>query len=156
MKFYDTSSKSPCGKLGTRFPASYCTSNKTLYFSSAAYQQGRYFRLSVAHFAIHEYAHHVQELAGVFDSLWSLEESSAVTNRRVELQAHCMAHYGLTHSGLGFGSRDRADAEFQFDFTDDPKGHGSAAAERYWGRRGLAAETVGACNTWKVKAARVK
>lgn len=156
VTFYGTSTKSPCGQLGTTFPAAYCTSDRTLYFSTAAYSQGRYYRLAVAQFVMHEYAHHIQELAGIFDASWAMDEGESVTTRRIELQAHCMAHYQLTHSSLGFGYRDRADAEFQFSYTTDAKGHGSTTAERYWGRRGLAAGTIGACNTWKVKASRVK
>ncbi len=154
--FYNTSTTSPCGKLGTSYPAAYCTSDRTLYFSTAAYAQGRYYRLAVAQFVMHEYAHHVQELAGIFASSWALEEKSTVTTRRIELQAHCMAHYQLTHSQLGFSANDRAEAEFQFSYTTDAKGHGSVAAERYWGRRGLSASKIGACNTWTVRASRVK
>lgn len=154
--FYDTSTDSPCGRLGTVYPAAYCTGDRTLYFSTAAYAQGRYYRLAVAQFVMHEYAHHVQELAGIFDSEWAMDEKSAVTTRRIELQAHCMAHYQLTHSDIGFSASDRADAEFQFSYTTDAKGHGSATAERYWGRRGLAGSKIGACNTWTVRASQVK
>lgn len=156
VTFYTSATKSPCGRLGTTFPAAYCSTNRTLYFSTAAYAQGRYYRLAVAQFVMHEYAHHVQELAGIFSSSWVLDEKSSTTGRRIELQAHCMAHYQLVHSAIGFGSRDRADAEFQFSYTNDAAGHGSVKAERYWGRRGLAATTIGACNTWKVAASRVK
>lgn len=156
VKFYSSSAKSPCGKLGTNFPASYCSANHTLYFSRAAYEQGRYFRLSVAHFVIHEYAHHVQELAGLLGPATMVIKNKSELSRRIELQAHCMAHYGLTHSGLDFGSYDRRDAEHQFGYTNDAKGHGSTKAERYWGERGLEAKNIGACNTWKVKASRVK
>jgi predicted metalloprotease len=156
VTFYSASAKTPCGRLGTTFPAAYCSTNRTLYFSTAAYAQGRYYRLAVAQFVMHEYAHHVQELAGIFSSSWALDEKSSTTGRRIELQAHCMAHYQLVHSGVGFGSRDRTDAEFQFSYTNDATGHGSVRAERYWGRRGLAATTIGACNTWKVGAAKVK
>ena len=154
--FYNTRTSSPCGKLGTYFPAAYCSSNRTMYFSVASYRQGRYYRLAVAGFVMHEYAHHIQELAGILDSGEALDEGRSVTSRRVELQAHCMAHYQLSHSGIGFGNRDRSDAEFQFSYAGDPKGHGSAAAARYWGRRGLDAPRIGSCNTWSVKAGKVK
>lgn len=156
VKFYATSTKSPCGKLGTQFPASYCSANHTLYFSRAAYEQGRYFRLSVAHFVIHEYAHHVQELADILGPATLTIKNSSELSRRIELQAHCMAHYGLTNSGLNFSAADRRDAEYQFAYTNDPKGHGSTKAERYWGERGLDAKNIGTCNTWKAKASRVK
>ncbi|MCB0913151.1 MAG: neutral zinc metallopeptidase [Propionibacteriaceae bacterium] len=154
--FYNSSTTSPCGSLGTRYPAAYCTGDRTLYFSTAAYAQGRYYRLAVAQFVMHEYAHHVQELADIFDSDWALDEKSAVTTRRIELQAHCMAHYQLTHSDIGFSASDRADAEYQFSYTTDAKGHGSVTAERYWGRRGLTGSKIGACNTWTVRASQVK
>ena len=156
VKFYGSSAKSPCGKLGTNFPASYCTGDSTLYFSVQSYVQGRYFRLSVAGLVMHEYAHHVQNLAGIFDATDALDESYAVTTRRIELQAHCMAHYALVVSKVGYNSLDRRELEYQWSYTSDPKGHGSAKAEAYWGGRGLAGKTIGACNTWSVKAARVK
>ncbi|MGC3995953.1 MAG: neutral zinc metallopeptidase [Propionicimonas sp.] len=156
VTFYGSSTSSPCGHLDTTFPAAYCSSDRTLYFSTASYQQGRYYRLAVAEFVMHEYAHHVQELAGIFDSTWVTGEGDSLTSRRIELQAHCMAHYQLTHSGIGFSASDRADSEYQFGYSSDASGHGSVKAERYWGRRGLAAESVGACNTWKVTRAKVK
>ena len=156
VRFYSTSIKSPCGRLGTTFPASYCTGNSTLYFSSAAYAQGSYFRLSVASFVFHEYAHHVQNLAGLFEAMGAMKESAAVTKRRIELQAHCVSHYAFTVSRVGIGSSDIRAIEYQWDHTSDAKGHGSTRAERYWGQRGLDAKTIGACNTWSVKAAKVK
>ena len=68
--FYGTRTSSPCGTLGDTYPAAYCTSNNTLYFATAAYAQGRYYRLAVAQFVMHEYAHHVQNLAGLFAALY--------------------------------------------------------------------------------------
>jgi predicted metalloprotease len=155
IRFYGTRVSSPCGKLGSTFPAAYCSSNRTLYFSTASYTQGRYYRLAVAQFVMHEYAHHVQTLSSILPSSWALGESSSATSRRIELQAHCMAHYQLTHSSMGYNSSDRGDLEYQFGYTNDAKGHGSTTAERYWGRRGLSAGTIGACNTWSVKAGKV-
>ncbi len=73
--FYNTTQASPCGRLGTVYPAAYCTGDRTLYFSTAAYAQGRYYRLAVAQFVMHEYAHHVQELAGIFDADLALDEA---------------------------------------------------------------------------------
>lgn len=156
VKFYSSSTKTPCGKLGTTFPASYCSGDSTIYYSRAAYLQGRYYRLSVAHFVMHEYAHHVQSIAGILGSTWVMKESAAVTSRRVELQAHCIAHYELTVSGVGYGARDHQSIQYQWDYTNDPKGHGSTKAERYWGERGLDATNLGSCNTWTAKAARVR
>ena len=156
VKFYSTSAKSPCGRLGTTFPASYCTGDSTLYFSLQSYVQGRYFRLSVAQFVMHEYAHHVQNLADIFESSDAMDESSAVITRRIELQAHCMAHYALKVSGLGYTALDNREIEYQWGYTTDPTGHGSTKAEAFWGRRGLNAKTIAACNTWTVKASRVK
>ncbi len=156
VKFYSSSAKSPCGKLGTTFPASYCTGDSTLYFSLQSYVQGRYFRLSVAQFVMHEYAHHVQNLAEIFESSGVMDETFAVTTRRIELQAHCMAHYALKVSGLGYDATDNREIEYQWGYTNDPSGHGSSKAESFWGRRGLGAKTIAACNTWTVKASRVK
>jgi len=105
---------------------------------------------------MHEYAHHVQNLADIFESSDAMDESSAVITRRIELQAHCMAHYALKVSGLGYTALDNREIEYQWGYTTDPTGHGSTKAEAFWGRRGLNAKTIAACNTWTVKASRVK
>lgn len=154
--FYSKAVDSPCGHLNSTFPASYCSGNHTLYFSRASYQQGRYYRLSVSEFVFHEYAHHVQDLAGIFLAADQQKEDDEATERRIELQAHCIAHYRLTHAGLKFSAKDRADVEYQLGYSADAKGHGSAKAGRYWGELGLDAKKIGACNTWKAKASLVK
>lgn len=156
IKFYKTSIETACSTLGSNFPAAYCTGDNTLYFSSSAYKQGGYYRLAVAQFVMHEYGHHVQWLTGIFENSRALDESSNKTSRRIELQAHCMAHYQLTHSKVDFDGLDRVDVEYQFDYTNDPSGHGSTKAERYWGERGLDGKSMNACNTWKVPASKVK
>lgn len=156
VKFYKSSIQTACSTLGSSFPAAYCTGDNTLYFSSSAYKQGGYYRLAVAQFVMHEYGHHVQWLTGIFSNSKALDESSSKTSRRIELQAHCMAHYQLTRSKVDFDGMDRVDVEYQFDYTNDPTGHGSTKAERYWGERGLDGKSMKACNTWKVPAAKVK
>lgn len=156
ISFYAKTTDSPCGHLDSNFPASYCSSDHTLYFSRASYQQGRYYRLSVSEFVFHEYAHHVQALTGIFDASVTLSEDEDVTERRIELQAHCIAHYRLTHAGLKFSSADRADVEYQLGFSADAEGHGSAKAGRRWGEAGLNGKNIGVCNTWTAKASAVK
>lgn len=155
VTFYTKSTDSPCGHLDSNFPASYCSSNQTLYFSRASYQQGRYYRVSVAEFVFHEYAHHVQSLSGIFDASVTLKEDEDITERRTELQAHCIAHYRLTHA-LKFTSSDRDDVEYQLGYASDAEGHGSAKAGRHWGEAGLNGKNIGACNTWAAKASAVK
>ena len=156
VRFYTKTTDSGCGHLDSKFPASYCPGDQTLYFSRASYQQGRYFRLSVSEFVFHEYAHHVQSMSGIFERSATLKEDEEITERRTELQAHCIAHYRLTHAGLKFSSRDRADIEYQLGYSADAEGHGSAKAGRRWGEAGLNGKTIGACNTWKAKASAVK
>ena len=156
IRFYAKATDSACGHLESSFPASYCSADNTLYFSRASYQQGRYYRLSVSEFVFHEYAHHIQSLAGIFEASLAAKESDDVTERRIELQAHCVAHYRLTHAGLRFTSADRADIEYQLGYASDTKGHGSAKAGHRWGEAGLAGKNIGACNTWTAKASLVK
>lgn len=156
VRFYAKSADSACGHLESTFPASYCSADKTIYFSRASYLQGRYYRLSVSEFVFHEYAHHVQAMSGIFEASLAAKESDDVTERRIELQAHCVAHYRLTHAGLKFSSSDRADIEYQLGYASDTKGHGSAKAGHRWGEAGLAGKNIGACNTWTAKASLVK
>ena len=138
VTFYTKSTDSPCGHLGTSFPASYCSANQTLYFSRASYQQGRYYRLSVARVRVPRVRPTTSSrLAGLFTASASLKEDEEITERRIELQAHCIAHYRLTHAGLKFSSADREDVEYQLGYASDAKGHGSAKAGRRWGEAGL-------------------
>ncbi|HRA76516.1 MAG TPA: neutral zinc metallopeptidase [Propionicimonas sp.] len=137
-----------CGLLGVEFPALYCPLDSTLYFSAEAWRESSYYRLATAELALHEYAHHVQRLAGIYDVLLAASDTVRGLQRRVELQAHCLAMYELASSDIGLSASDVSDLEYQFAWPGDVEGHGSARAKTRWGRRGLGATTAGACNTW--------
>ncbi len=155
--FYNKRVTSPCGTAGPRFPAFYCSANRVMYFSTASYKQSKYFRLSLANFVFHEYGHHVQHMTGILSEAWYSSEASTVSRRRIELQAFCLAHYGLRNNkGINVNSRDRYDLAYQWDYASDPVGHGSAKAQNYWGPRGLRATRLSSCSTFNVPASKVK
>jgi predicted metalloprotease len=146
--FYGESLLTVCGTLGSEFPAMYCPLNSTLYFSAEASRESWYYRLATTEVSFHEYSHHLQRLAGIDDALLMVPETMRGLRRRVELQAHCLAMYQLANSDIGITRQDHADLEYQFAWSADVEGHGSARARTLWGRRGLRARTPGACNTW--------
>jgi predicted metalloprotease len=148
VAFYGESLLTVCGLLGVEFPAMYCPLDSTLYFSAESWRESSYYRLATAELAFHEYAHHVQRLAGVYDVLLAASDTVRGLQRRVELQALCLAMYELASSDIGLSATDVSDLEYQFAWPGDVEGHGSTRAKTRWGRRGLGARTAGACNTW--------
>jgi hypothetical protein len=152
---FNASVETPCGRTEDEF-AFYCESNSTIYFSRQVFESADQARLATADTVIHEYAHHVQSMVEIFAHSESLSPR-AVTVRREELQAFCWTYYAFTAiDGFDPDPDDRVMFSRIFANTDDPDGHGSVAAQQYWGPRGLAAGSLGACNTWSVPAETVR
>lgn len=155
-QFYGRSTTSPCGASKDAY-AFYCEQNSTIYLSDQVYDNARYARLVVADVVVHEYGHHVQAMMGMFDAAEDLDESRATIVRREELQVFCWTYYVFAAlPSFELGVDDHSYFREIWGHTDDPEGHGSVKAQQYWGARGLAAENLGACNTWAVPADRVR
>ena len=156
VQFYKNSVSTPCGAPSKRFPAFYCSTNHAMYFSRAAYDTAHYYRLSIVDAVFHEYAHHIQEEAHILVAADHSDESQAVVTRRIELQATCMAAIAdSTMNGIGFSQQDEVELRYQYSHGGEEV-HGSNNAQSYWGPRGFRAKTMGACNTWKAPASKVK
>ena len=155
-KFYGSSTSSPCGNSRDAY-AFYCERNGTIYFSDQVYDNARYARLVVADVVIHEYGHHVQAMMGMFDAADELDEDRESIVRREELQVFCWTYYVFAAvPSFNLTVDDQSFFRQIWGQTDDPKGHGSVKAQQYWGARGLAGTSLGACNTWSVSKERVR
>ncbi len=145
--YFDATISTPCGEESEQF-AFYCEQNSTIYLSEDVYESAANARLLVADVVIHEYAHHVQSMIGLFSAEDGWAGATAV-QRREELQVFCWTYYTLENvEGFDVNSDDRRWFYQVMGVTDDPKGHGSVKAQQRWGMRGLHGENFGACNTW--------
>ncbi len=155
-KFYGRSTSSPCGSEQDAY-AFYCTRDATLYFSDQVFEDSQYGRLMIADVVIHEYGHHVQAMMGMFEAADGLSEEKAITTRREELQVFCWTYYVFANvESYELSAADHSYFRDVWSHTDDPVGHGSVKAQQYWGARGLNGTDLGACNTWKEPASRVR
>ncbi|MDO5737073.1 MAG: hypothetical protein Q4P15_11425 [Propionibacteriaceae bacterium] len=155
VEFYaGAGATSECGYLDA--PAFYCSSGDgRAYFGSGHMDMAMEWDLSINEMVNHEYGHHLQNLAGITLAKLMLEPSNEI-ERRTELQATCWS------AAMTRNSRDVAFSEVDWDSWQQRLEtmvldgvHGSRESIRYWGTRGLYAETMGDCNTWAVEASEV-
>ncbi|ASR37481.1 hypothetical protein BAY61_23525 [Prauserella marina] len=120
-----------------------------------------------AHLAVlaHEYGHHVQYLGGILDAvneeLVGVEEGGAEElrlNRRVELQANCLAGMALA----SFADRGSVPEELAQAAVDDFRNyldsdtHGSMENQAYWADVGYSAVAVAECDTFTAPVSAVR
>lgn len=155
VKFFGDAVSNSCATItaGDGVVATYCPLDSTIYVSARGISQSMNVRFYAQELVTHEYAHHVQSLTQVLVAAhqqgWNEEEY----NRRIQLQAHCLSFAVLTHV-TGF---DTDVAAFRSGWAASPGSatYGSTASLQLWGERGLAATTVGACQTFTAPAAEV-
>ena len=147
MFYPGTGSKSDCGYLSA--PAFYCSSGTgTVFFGQEHMDMATTWDLAVNEMVNHEYAHHVQKLAGITEAKLALPSSNEV-ERRSELQATCLSAMMTIHNrSFGFNADDFDSWRGRLDTMLIDTVHGNRASLIYWGTRGLYASTVGDCNTW--------
>ncbi|QVQ52417.1 neutral zinc metallopeptidase [Spiractinospora alimapuensis] len=100
----------------------------------------------------HEYAHYLQENAGILEHAWSLEqetdseEEATEIRRRGELQADCLA--GVALRSLGYEDEATIATVTTSLLGGDSPTHGSSDNRRRWLMLGWHAETLSDCNTY--------
>ncbi|MEU7892467.1 neutral zinc metallopeptidase [Nonomuraea sp. NPDC049152] len=155
---------------GVRWPggaaAFYCTDRATLVFPlEGQWIDGRtdLYPLKVA---AHEYGHHVQQQAGIRAAYEKLIRArrgdQAELGRRYELQADCLSGVFAGSVWRSLGGRSAQDWTALVDAVrasgDDPEGprsHGSGASRVSWLKRGYAAVSPSACDTWSVPSSKI-
>lgn len=155
--------ETPCGTRSTTQTALYCAG--TLYMTGGYYRDieghgdtaGVYFGQLA-----HEYAHHIQELAGIMDASWQqrgrigAESPAAYENsRRFELQATCYGGMFLAavrnQESVSPTLIEQAlsDAGQRGDYPDGRSpDHGRPELNAVWARQGHEKNATYQCNTW--------
>lgn len=145
---------SACGYLEA--PAFYCSvDGGSVHFGWRHFAMARLWDLSVNEMVNHEYAHHLQNLAGVTEAKLRLAYSVDV-ERRAELQATCWsAAMTRRNDAVGFGADAYASWLERLESMQAGEVHGALESLMHWGTRGLYATTLNDCNTWVVPASEV-
>ncbi|MGV9306832.1 neutral zinc metallopeptidase [Nonomuraea sp. NPDC003727] len=166
VRYVDAPTERICG---VRWPggaaAFYCTGQATLVFPlEGQWIEGRtdLYPLKVA---AHEYGHHVQQQAGIRAAYEKLVRArtgdQAELGRRYELQADCLAGVfaGSVWRSLGRSAEHWTallDAvKASGDEPDGRRSHGSGSSRVSWLKRGYAAVSPSACDTWSAPASKV-
>lgn len=151
VEFYPgKGSKSECGYLEA--PAFYCSAGDgTVYFGGDHLDMATSWDLSVNEMVNHEYGHHIQSLAGITAAKQQVTATDDV-ERRSELQATCWSAMMTYHNpAVDFDHADYDSWQNRLETMLVDGVHGSRESLRYWGTRGLYAQTLGDCNTWIVE-----
>ncbi|MDX6252864.1 MAG: uncharacterized protein QOF10_6224 [Kribbellaceae bacterium] len=170
--------QSPCGGYA---PSSYyCSANETIYMAGAddvaEYKRYRnsasglaFNRAGMAFTVAHEYGHHVQELTGVLEAYGELrydassQSAKLEVNRRMELQASCLAGVFLAANKGTYPIGGQLKTQLDFVTNNsgdeyDPSGqriHGNKKNHGYWFHRGYNTRNLAACNTFTAPSSQV-
>lgn len=153
--YYEGSSvKTPCGRVSA--PALYCSAQGgAIYFGEETLNGAKYHDFGVKDMAGHEYTHHLQAIAGMFEAEYRIDEGNEAA-RRLELQATCVG-YAMIANDTSFEMNGRIYRSFEpyLRAVIEDGIHGSKDSVAYWGLRGLYSVDVGNCNTWTAESADV-
>lgn len=149
--FYEGRSvDTPCGTVEA--PALYCsTQGGAIYFGEDALNGTSWMDFGVKDITGHEYGHHLQAQAGMFQAEQRVGNGYE-SARRIELQATCWSYAMLSHDPtVPMGRRQVAEFEEYLRATIEDGIHGSRDSIAYWGLRGLYSDDMGNCNTWTAR-----
>ncbi|GAA5080297.1 hypothetical protein HNP84_000725 [Thermocatellispora tengchongensis] len=167
LRFATSRVSSPCGRWPSGAGGYYCSSNRTIYIGVTKRVLREAFELGLAQFMAHEYAHHVQTIAGIgpnyYFPAYSRARGSAklLLSRRFELQADCLgAAFVRSVADTLPVNPQEWDGMVQWTRENGAKtwptnDHGKGYSQAYWLEKGFAAGGPGGCNTWTVSARRV-
>ena len=158
LRFVTSQVSSPCGRWPTGAGGYYCSVNRTIYIGVTRKILKDAYGPNHAQFMAHEYAHHVQQLAGILpyygQSSWHAKPSARLAlSRRLELQADCLASAFLREAAGSLSvTRQHWDAMVQWisangDKTWPRNDHGKGRNQAYWMERGFASGSPASCNT---------
>ncbi|MBF0816710.1 hypothetical protein E4U02_09820 [Microbacterium paludicola] len=137
----------------------YCVDTAAI-FLDAQHVLGQYgdTRLGPLWVVAHEYAHHLQGLAGLWDARLATLAAGVddlEANRRFELQATCLGAQALAAwDQAGWSGRDAEEFVRQFGPTDTDT-HGTGESNLSWIATGLSSGELIACDTWSARPADV-
>ncbi|MBB2911799.1 putative metalloprotease [Streptosporangium becharense] len=166
LRFSTSKVNTPCGRWPSSAGGMYCSANRTIYIGVTRQVLKNPYAANHAQFMAHEYAHHVQHLAGIMkyyvNSTWRAGTAGKLAfSRRLELQADCMGAAFLRQiSGSLPVEQEQWDGMVRWVHANGHKNwpkndHGKGSSQAYWMDRGFDAGAPSACNTWSVPANRV-
>ncbi|MEU6740364.1 neutral zinc metallopeptidase [Streptosporangium sandarakinum] len=166
LRFTTTKVGSPCGRWPGGAGGYYCSSNRTIYIGVFRSVLKQPYAPNNAQFMAHEYAHHVQQLAGIMgyygQTVWRAGASAKLAySRRLELQADCMGAAFLRQISDDLPvPQDHWDAMIRWTVQNGQKvwptnDHGKGRSQAYWLNRGFNSGSPSSCNTWTASSARV-
>ncbi|MGV9596366.1 neutral zinc metallopeptidase [Streptosporangium sandarakinum] len=156
-----------CGSAwGKNVTGRYCTDERQLVILIKDYAIADPADPVLLHLIAHEYAHHVQNLAGIEAAYQGTpvrtKDQALAQTRRLELQADCM---GATFMGGIWASLDGRDEDWKEvvdlyrrsgdDGLKKERSHGTGKNRVAWLQKGFTAASPAACNTWSASASRV-
>lgn len=149
-----TGATSECGYLEA--PAFYCSAGSgTVHFGAGHMEMATMWDPSINEMVNHEYAHHLQSLAGITTAKFALDPTDEL-ERRAELQATCWSATMTRNSeAVDFDQESWDSWQERLETVIIDGIHGSRESIIHWGTRGLYSETLEDCNTWAVDAGMV-
>ncbi|OUC94324.1 neutral zinc metallopeptidase [Streptosporangium minutum] len=156
-----------CGSAwGKNVTGRYCTDERQLVILIKDYAVVDPADPVLLHLIAHEYAHHVQNLTGMSTAYQKMpartKAQALAQSRRLELQADCLgaAFMGGIWASQGYQDEDWKEVVdlYRRSGDDDLKkerSHGTGKNRVAWLRKGFAAASSAACNTWASPASRV-
>ncbi|MGV9770758.1 neutral zinc metallopeptidase [Streptosporangium sp. NPDC003464] len=157
-----------CGSAwGKNVTGRYCVDERQLVIMIKDYAVADPADPVLLHLIAHEYAHHVQNLTGMWTAYRNMpaptKEQALAQSRRAELQADCL---GAAFMGSIWASQeDYQDKDWKEvvdlyrrsgdDSLDKERSHGTGKNRVAWLQKGFAAASPAACNTWSAPASRV-
>ncbi|MER6174077.1 neutral zinc metallopeptidase [Streptosporangium sp. NPDC001681] len=166
LRFSTSKVTTPCGRWPSSAGGLYCSTNKTIYIGITRQVLRNPYAANHAQFMAHEYAHHVQHLAGIMDyyarSVWYAKAATKLSySRRLELQADCLASVFLRQIADDLPV-EQAQWKAMVGWVNAnghknwPKNdHGKGRSQAYWMERGFDSGSPSGCNTWSAATGRV-
>ncbi|MFB9881555.1 neutral zinc metallopeptidase [Planobispora siamensis] len=159
LRFVTSRVSSPCGRWPTGAGGYYCSSNRTMYIGVTRRVLQNPYAPNHAQFMAHEYAHHLQQLAGILpyygQSAWQARTGVRLAlSRRLELQADCLAAVFLRGAARDLEvTREHWEAMLEWTTENGHKtwptnDHGKGRSQAFWMRRGFDSGSPASCNTW--------
>lgn len=138
--------ETPCGN-SVGAAGLYCPIDSTIYIETS--RPGDV-QLSV----LHEFGHHLQQVAGILPASYRMDLPRGEANRRRELQAVCFSSMGLANARL-WSQTSAHDWETRYAGRPGSSNTASGDSVVRWLRTGATASSYGQCNTWTASAAEV-
>ncbi|MBG0830829.1 neutral zinc metallopeptidase [Planomonospora sp. ID67723] len=159
LRFVSSRVSSPCGGWPAGAGGYYCSGNRTMYIGVTRKVLKNPYGPNHAQFMAHEYAHHVQQLAGIMpyygQAAWSARSSARLAlSRRLELQADCLASAFLRGAADDLEvTREHWNAMIEWTAANGHKtwptnDHGKGRSQAFWMQRGFRSGSPASCNTW--------